>query len=121
MTSHQFTATVAGNVRESTAPGGAVVDLALRVSGQVRGLLRVRIAGTPVGGGLSMTGSQVDLAAAGVPSVLEGTIDSLRGTEFTARVSDSQGSVVNLHAALQIDNQSDVVTGTLSGAPAGGG
>ena len=121
VTNHPFTATVAGDLHESAAPGGAVVDLALSVGGQVRGRLRVRIAGTPVGGGLSMTGSQVDLAAAGVPSVLEGTIDSLRGTEFTARVSDSQGSVVNLHAALQIDNQSDVVTGTLSGAPAGGG
>ena len=118
---HPFTATVAGDVHESAASGGAVVDLALRVSGQVRGRLRVRIAGTPVGGGLSMAGSQVDLAAAGVPSVLEGTIGSLRGTEFTARLTDSQGSVVNLHAALHIDNQSNVVTGTLAGAPAGGG
>ncbi len=121
VTNHPFTATVAGTLHESAAPGGAVVDLALRVSGQVRGRLRVRIAGKPVGGGLSMTGSQVDLAAAGVPSVLEGTIDSLRGTDFTARVTDSQGSVVVLRAALQIDNQSDTVTGTLSGAPAGGG
>ncbi len=121
VTNHPFMATVAGSLHESAAPGGAVVDLALRVSGQIRGRLRVRIAGKPVGGGLSMTGSQVDLAAAGVPSVLEGTIDSLRGTQFTARVTDSQGSVVVLRAALQIDNQSDTVTGTLSGAPAGGG
>jgi hypothetical protein len=121
LTSHPFTATVAGELHESTAPGGAVVDLALRVSGQVRGRLRVRIAGTPVGGGLSMTGSQVDLAATGVPSVLEGTIDSLRGTEFTARVTDSQGSVMVLRAALQIDNRNNRVTGTLSGAPARGG
>jgi sulfoxide reductase heme-binding subunit YedZ len=116
--SRPFTATVAGSVRESRAPGGAVVDLALRVSGQVRGQLRVRIAGTPAGGGLSMTGSQVDLAAAGVPSVLEGTIGSLRGTEFSARVTDSQGSAVDLRVALQIDQHSNQVTGTVSGAPA---
>ena len=91
------------------------------MSGRVRGRLRVRLAGTPVGGGLSMTGSQVDLAATGVPSVLEGTIDSLRGTEFIARVTDSQGSVMVLRAALQIDDRNNRVTGTLSGAPARGG
>jgi Ferric reductase like transmembrane component len=113
-----FTATVAGSVHESSAPGGAVVDLALSVTGQVRGRLRVRIAGTPIGGGLSMTGSQVDLAAAGVPSVLEGTIGSLRGTAFDARVADSQGSAVDLHVVLQINQQSNHVTGTVSGAPA---
>jgi hypothetical protein len=104
-------------VRESAAPGGAVVDLSTSVSGQVRGRLRVRIAGQPIGAGLSMTGSQVDLALAGVPSVLQGSIDELRGTQFTARVADSQGSVVDLRAVLQINDQSNVVTGTLSGAP----
>lgn len=112
-----FTANLSGNVRESAAPGGAVVDLSTSVSGQVRGRLRVRIAGQPIGGGLSMTGSQVDLALAGAPSVLQGTIDELRGTQFTARVADSQGSVVDLRAVLQINDQSNVVTGTLSGAP----
>jgi len=114
-----FTANLAGTVRESAAPGGAVVDLSLSTSGQVRGRLRVRIAGQPVGGGgLSMTGSQVDLAAAGVPSVFQGTINFLRGTEFRARVADSQGSAVDLHVVLQINDQSNQVTGTLSGAPA---
>ena len=112
-----FASTVAGNVHETPASGGAVVDLVLNVKGQATGVLRVRIAGTPTGGGLSMTGSQVDLALAGVPSVLEGTIDSLRGSEFSARLTDSQGSTVEVHAALQIDTQSDNVTGTLSGTP----
>ena len=112
-----FLSTVAGSVHESPAADGAVVDLVLSVSGQARGVLRVRIAGTPIGGGLSMTGSQVDLALAGVPSVLEGTIGSLRGSEFNARLTDSQGSTVEVHAALQIDVQRDSVTGTLSGTP----
>ena len=112
-----FTASLSGSVRESSAPGGAVVDLTTTVSGQVRGRFRVRIAGQPIGGGLSMTGSQVDLALAGAPSVLQGTINDLRGTQFTARVADSQGSVVDLRAVLQINDQSNVVTGTLSGAP----
>jgi methionine sulfoxide reductase heme-binding subunit len=112
-----FTANLSGSVHESSAPGGAVVDLTTRVSGQVRGRLRVRIAGQPISGGLSMTGSQVDLALAGMPSTLQGTINELRGTEFTARLTDSQGSVVDLRAVLQINGQSNTVTGTLSGTP----
>ncbi len=117
--SRPFTAQLAGSVSERRAPGGAVVDLSVRVSGQIRGVMRVRIAGEPVAaGGLSMTGSQVDLAVAGVPSVLEGRIDALQGTEFSARLADSQGLVVELHAALQINDRNNVVTGTLSGAPA---
>jgi methionine sulfoxide reductase heme-binding subunit len=112
-----FTANLSGSVRESAAPGGAVVDLTTNVSGQVRGRFRVRIAGQPIGQGLSMTGSQVDLALAGVPSVLQGTINDLRGTAFSARLADRQGSVVDLHAVLQIDNQSNTVSGTISGTP----
>ena len=112
-----FTANLSGNVRESSAPGGAVVDLTTNVSGQVRGRFRVRIAGTPIGAGLSMTGSQVDLALAGLPSVYQGKINDLRGTQFTARVVDSQGAVVDLQAVLQINAQNNVVTGTLSGTP----
>jgi hypothetical protein len=112
-----FLSTVAGSVHETSVTGGAVVDLLLSVRGQVRGVLRVRIGGTPIGGGLSMTGSQVDLALAGVPTPLEGSIGSLRGSEFNARLTDSQGSTVEVHAALQIDVQRDSVTGTLSGTP----
>ena len=113
-----FTASLGGNLRQAPAPGGAVVDLSLNVTGQIHGRLRVRIAGEPIGNGLSMTGSQVDLAVAGEPSVLQGTINSLRGTAFSARVTDPQGTTVDLQADLQINNQTNAVTGTLSGAPA---
>ncbi len=115
----QFTATMDGTVTENQAPGGAIVDLALRVRGQVHGRLRVRLGGVPVGagGGLSMTGSQVDLALAGQRSVLQGQIGSLRGEEFDARLAGG-GTIVNIHVQLQIDTNSNTVTGTLSGAPA---
>lgn len=108
-----------GTVSENQAPGGAIVDLALRVHGQVHGRMRVRLGGVPIGagGGLSMTGSQVDLALAGQPSVLQGKIVSLRGEEFDARLSNG-GTTVNVHAQLQIDTNTNTVTGTLSGAPA---
>jgi len=116
-----FTASLAGTVNETQAPGGAIVELSMRVRGQITGRLRVRIAGVPVdaGGGLSMTGSQVDLAVAGQPTVLEGTIGSLQGEQFDARVSDGAGTTLDLHVQLQIDNQNNTVTGTMSGSPAG--
>lgn len=114
-----FSANLAGTVTQVERPGGAIVDLTLRVSGQVRGRLRARIGGTPVpGGGLSMTGSQVDLAVAGQPSALAGQITALQGEEFDARLSDGAGTRVDIHVALQIDTQTGNVTGSLSGSRA---
>jgi hypothetical protein len=90
----------------------------MRVRGQLHGRLRVRLGGVPVGGGgLSMTGSQVDLAVAGQPSVLQGRIGALRGEEFDARLTGG-GRTVDVHAQLQIDTNDNTVTGTLSGSPA---
>jgi hypothetical protein len=114
-----FTAAMDGTVSENQAPGGAIVDLALNLRGSVRGRLRVRLGGVPIGGGggLSMTGSQVDLAVAGQSSVLQGRIASLRGEEFDARLSNGP-TTVDVHVQLQIDTDNNTVTGTLSGAPA---
>jgi hypothetical protein len=119
--SRPFNSSLAGTVSQNPAASGAIVNLALRVNGRVHGLLRVRLGGVPIdaGGGLSMTGSQVDLAVAGQPSVLQGRIVALQGTEFTARVSDGR-TTVDLNAQLQIDNSNNTVTGTLSGVPASG-
>lgn len=114
-----FTSTMNGTVSENREPGGAIVDLALNLRGSVRGRLRVRLGGVPIGGGggLSMTGSQVDLAVAGQRSVLQGRIASLRGEEFDARLSNG-ATTVDIHVQLQIDTDNNTVTGTLSGAPA---
>jgi Ferric reductase like transmembrane component len=116
---NSFNSSLAGTVNQTSEPGGAIVDLVLRVSGRQHGRLRVRLGGVPIegGGGLSMTGSQVDLALAGQPAVLQGRIVSLQGTVFDARVR-SRGTVLDIHAELQIDTQSDTVTGMLSGSPA---
>jgi hypothetical protein len=113
-----FSATLSGNVSQSTASGGAIVELQLRLGGGANGQMRVRMGGSPLpGGGLSMTGSQVALTASGMPSALVGRILSLSGTRFVARVSDTSGSVVDLNANLTIDGNSGAVTGTLSGNP----
>jgi len=113
-----FDATLGGTVSETQAADGAVVNLDMQLSGQVRGRLRVRIGGVPIGagGGLSMTGSQVDLALAGHPSVLQGQIASLRGENFDARLSDATGSTVDVRVQLQIDTQTNTVAGMLSGS-----
>ena len=107
-------------MNQTEASGGAIVDLVLRVNGRDHGRLRVRLAGVPIagGGGLSMTGSQVDLALAGQTRVLQGRIGSLQGTVFDARVRDGAGTVLDIHVQLQIDTPNDTVTGTLSGSPA---
>jgi hypothetical protein len=116
-----FSAALSGSVTQTQEPQGAVIDLALKVSGGAEGRLRVRMAGAPVaGGGLSMTGSQVDLSAVGLASVLQGRIVTLQGQQFLARVRDASGSVVDLQANLNIDGQTGTVSGTLSGTRASG-
>jgi hypothetical protein len=110
-----FTAHLSGTAKQTEESGGAIIDLALDLSGGAHGRLRVRMAGAPLdGGGLSMTGSQVDLLANGGP-VLEGQITSLQGDQFVARVEDPSGSQFSLHALVSIDGNSGAVTGTLSG------
>jgi hypothetical protein len=117
-----FSASLAGTIKQSSQSGGAIVDLALRLNGAVHGRLRIRMAGAPLGGGgLSMTGSQVDLLTDGSSSVMAGQIVSLQGQKFLARVADSSGGELDLNANLIIDNQSNKVTGTLTATSAGGG
>jgi len=119
---HPFAAQLSGVLTQTAGPAGAVVDIAMRVSGGVTGHLRVRLAGEPAGGGgLSMTGSQVDLTAVGTPSAFQGQIVSLQGQQFVARVSDRSGSVLDLNVNLNIDEQTGNVTGTVAGRPLGGG
>jgi methionine sulfoxide reductase heme-binding subunit len=113
-----FSATLTGSARQTTEAGGAIVELAMRLGGSQNGQMRVRLGGAPLpSGGLSLTGSQVDLSAPGMPSVMAGQIISLQGDRFRARVSDRSGTVVDLQANLAIDQSTGAVTGTLTGRP----
>ena len=113
-----FTGQLAGSFTQSQAGGGAIIDFELRVSGGVTGTLRIRLGGQPVGGGLSMTGSQVNLLANGLPTALSGRVTTLNGSQLAARLTGAPGRPVNLVAVLQIDSQSGTVTGTVSGRAA---
>ncbi len=114
-----FTARLTGTVRQIPEPGGALVDVVVRCRGGINGEMRVRMAGAPVpGGGLSLTGSQVQLTATGLRSVLEGKINTLQGQHFQARVSNVSGTALVLLVSLNIDSTHDTVTGTLTGTQA---
>jgi hypothetical protein len=115
-----FSASISGTIAQTSEPDGAIVDLALNLTGGIQGELRVRLAGTPVdGGGLSLTGSQVDLTAVGFSSAMQGRVTSLEGQQFDARVRDRSGSALNLRAALNVDNQAGTVTGSVVATRAG--
>lgn len=115
-----FSASLFGTAAQSTVPNGAIVELNLHLGGGVAGQMRIRLGGAPLpGGGLSLTGSQVNLTAPGMPSALSGKVVSLLGNRIVARVSDTSGSVVELHANVSIDQNSGAVSGTLSGTPIG--
>jgi DMSO/TMAO reductase YedYZ heme-binding membrane subunit len=118
---HAFTASLSGTVSQEAAAGGAIVELSLRLGGGASGQMRVRLGGQPLAtGGLSLTGSQVALTAAGMPSAMVGKIVSLEGDQLEARVSDASGSVVDLRASLTIDQNTGDVSGTMTGDPVAG-
>jgi hypothetical protein len=119
---HPFSATLTGRVSQETAAGGVIVQLQLHATGAVKGLLRVRMGGQPLpGGGLTLVGSQVSMSVAGEPASFEGRILNLEGNHFLARVANSSGAVLDLSATVNINQQNQTVTGSLSGSPAGGG
>ena len=119
---HSFTASLEGSVTQGPAAGGAIVQLDMTVLGSDRGRLRVRLGGQPIaGGGLSLTGSQVDLSLVGSSEIFAGRVVDLQGDHFVARVSDRAGSVLELDGKLTIDQAGRTVRGTLSATAIGAG
>ena len=116
--SRDFAAALSGTLHQSSTTGGELVDISLRLSGGLTGVLRIRLAGVPDGqGGVSLTGSQVDLAAAGTASAMAGRVTSLSGEQFTARVKDAHGASIDLRGVLNIDTSTGQVTGQVRGTP----
>lgn len=111
-----FSATLAGHIVQTRLPEGMIVEFSLRASGGIDGVLRMRLAGAPLdGGGLALSGSQVDLVAAGIPSALAGRVVSLDGNRLLARVRSASGQLYLLRATVDIQPGGDQVTGTLDG------
>jgi sulfoxide reductase heme-binding subunit YedZ len=106
-----FSAGLRGTLhRGLSADGTAVVDVRMRLTGGVRGVLRVRVAGDPAqGGGVLMRRSAVSLGSPSAPGEYQGRIVSLHGSSLQALVGSSSGPAVRLRVEL-----------ALSGAEAGG-
>jgi hypothetical protein len=117
-----FHAALSGTIVQTSAPGGEILELGLRLSGAVSGQLRIRLGGAPLpSGGLSLAGSQVDLTGPGLRSAFAGKILSLQGSQFVARVTDAFGATLRLEGGLSIDQNTGAVSGTVAGTPQGGG
>jgi hypothetical protein len=116
-----FDTNLSGAINQSEAVGGSVIDMLLAVhGGPAPGQLRIRLAGAPDGGGgLAMTGSQVDLLLHGQPVVMQGKVTQLQGQQLQARVTGGSPSPMYLMITLNIDNVSGRVSGTMhvQGAP----
>jgi hypothetical protein len=112
-----FSAGVRGTVHQGVSAGGmAVVDLRMRLSGAVSGVLRVRIAGDSApGGGVAMRRSAVALGPRSQPGRLQGRIDALQGSTLEALVGGTTGPAVRLRLDLALNGSS--VRGTVSGRP----
>jgi methionine sulfoxide reductase heme-binding subunit len=116
-----FDARLSGTIKQSQAVGGAVIDMSMALhGGPAPGQLRIRLAGAPDGGGgLSMTGSQVDLLLHGQSVVMQGQLTQLQGQQLEARVTGGSPSPMYLVITLNINNLSGTVNGTMhvQGAP----
>ncbi len=112
-----FAAGLRGTVHQGmSADGLAVVDLRMRLTGGVGGVLRVRVAGRPApGGGVIMSRSAVSLGPRSAPGALQGRIEALDGSSLQALVGSDGGDAVRLRVDLTLGESS--VRGTVSGRP----
>jgi sulfoxide reductase heme-binding subunit YedZ len=112
-----FSAGLRGSVHQGmSADGLAVVDLRMRLTGRVAGVLRVRVAGRPApGGGVIMSRSAVSLGPRSAPGALQGRIEALDGSSLQALVGDDRGDAVRLRVDLVLGERS--VRGSVSGRP----
>jgi sulfoxide reductase heme-binding subunit YedZ len=110
-----FETALSGTYQTSKPDGAGNVTVTISTTLQGTGTpLVVQLTGTPVGGGVAMSSSQVTLGAD------TGTVTALSGTDISAVVSGNAGAL-RLVISLQLDQASNAVTGTVSGRASGGG
>jgi sulfoxide reductase heme-binding subunit YedZ len=104
-----FTANVSGTIKTSApnSAGGVEVLLSMELQGSNTALV-VKLIGTPVNGGVSMTSSSVALGNA------QGVVTALDGSTIGATVRGPRGRM-DLEMQLSIDQSTGSITGTVSG------
>ncbi len=116
--STSFNAQVSGTSSQGQIDGGLqAVDLALTVNGEQLSRLELRIIGQPEGSGLAMTNSQAFLGTQTDPHRYTGKIVALQGTTIEASLTDANGNRLRVLAQLQLDPNSNAVTGTVTVSP----
>jgi hypothetical protein len=104
-----FTANINGTIKTSApnSAGGVEVLLSMELQGSTTALV-VKLIGTPVNGGVSMTSSSVALGNA------QGVVTALDGSTIGATVR-GPGGRINLDMQLSINQSTGSITGTVSG------
>jgi DMSO/TMAO reductase YedYZ heme-binding membrane subunit len=99
-----FESVASGSVASGTSRRGtAVIDLDLRLRGEPRARLRVRLGGQPLsGGGLRMTRSAVWLGPRSDPGRYRGRVTTLRNDVLHALVGAPGGHALRLTIALSL-------------------
>ncbi len=118
-----FSSGLTGVIRqhELSGAGLVVIDIRAVLHGSLPGTLEIQVQGQPlVGGGVSMTNSEVSIGPPGQPLLYQGRLRSLQGTRLLASVSNGNKSA-SLDVRLSIDQTTHRLTGTVSGQPTGGG
>ncbi len=113
-----FSAQLSGQLTQSLPDANGLVTVRIdgRLSGGLRGQLRVSLQGAPTeGGGVSLTSSGVAFQGRGPTAVYEGSVVALDGTAITADLSAPTGKALRLELALQINPGSGAVSGLVTG------
>jgi hypothetical protein len=115
-----FSASVSGSVSQRQSAGGGVeVDLSLAVANPALRSVHVRIDGNAAAdGGVAMTASSVTAGTASSPTLFQGAITSLHGTQIVASVASSDGRRLDVGLALHVDDASGSASGTVQVTPA---
>jgi hypothetical protein len=110
-----FSASVSGSMSQHQAASGLVtVDITLTVANATFPALRLQIVGNAVaGGGVQMTSSAVSLGPASNPTLYQGSINELDGSDIRARVATPGGAPLPVELALKINPSTGAATGTV--------
>lgn len=113
-----FTAHLSGTLRTADEGNGLVrLDIRGRTTGGAAGRLWIRLEGSPSdGGGVAMTASGVRFGPSANPNLYVGTIRALQGTQLVLGLKDAAGRHLDLDVALNVDQATGTVSGTVQGA-----
>jgi sulfoxide reductase heme-binding subunit YedZ len=116
LASPPFDATLSGSISQSSpaADGRVTVRLGMTMTGGATGDLVIDLTGTPLDdGGVVLDTSVISLGPANQPSLYQGAVSSLRGTQIGATVRSAGRPTLQLTITAQPDPTGSSVTGSV--------